>query len=78
MPKNKPSLISIHQMVVKVSFLSEKSAHDGSFSLYFSLKQLLHNFNNKNSFVRKSCWRGHRMSNQLTLVINLLDNVYLV
>ena len=29
--KNKPSLISIHQMVVKVSFLSEKSAHDGSF-----------------------------------------------
>ena len=42
MPKNKPSLISIHQMVVKVSFLSEKSAHDGRFSVYFSLKQLLH------------------------------------
>ena len=37
MPKNKPSLISIHQMVVKVSFLSEKSAHDGRFVVCFSL-----------------------------------------
>ena len=33
--KNKPSLISIHQMVVKVSFLSEKSAHDESFFTKF-------------------------------------------
>ena len=49
-------LISIHQVVVKVSFLSEKSAHDGRFLLYFSLIAILHNFNNKNSFVRKSCW----------------------
>ena len=31
MPKNKPSLISIRQMVVKVSFLSEKFEHDGCF-----------------------------------------------
>ena len=52
----KHSLISIHQMVVKVSFLSEKSVHDGHFLLYFSLIATLHNFNNKNSFVRKSCW----------------------
>ena len=29
--KSKASLISIHQMVVKVSFPSEKSAHDGRF-----------------------------------------------
>ena len=33
---NMPSLISVHQTVVKVSFLSEKSAHDGCFLLYFS------------------------------------------
>ena len=37
MPKNKLSLISIHQMVVKVSFLSEKSAHQGRFLVCFSL-----------------------------------------
>ena len=37
MPKIKPSLISIHQMVVKVSFLSEKSAHDGRSLVYSSL-----------------------------------------
>ena len=29
--KTKPSLISIHEMVAKVSFLSEKSVHDGRF-----------------------------------------------
>ena len=37
MPIIKPSLISIHEMVVKVSFLSEKPAHDGGFLVYFSL-----------------------------------------
>ena len=35
--KNKPSLISIHQMVVKVSFLREKSANDGRFLQNFFL-----------------------------------------
>ena len=33
--KNKPSLISIHQMVMKVSFLNEKSAQDGRFFTKF-------------------------------------------
>ena len=34
MLKNEPSLISVHQMVVKVSFPSEKFAHDGRFLVY--------------------------------------------
>ena len=32
---NKPSLISVRQMVLKVSFLSEKFAHDGRFFTIF-------------------------------------------
>ena len=65
MPKNKPSLISICQMVVKVSFLSEKPEHNGCFTAFLP---------DSNFHV---ILITHRMPNQLTLIINLFYNFYL-